>query len=301
MMISAQNRRKLRKLQRDPKLFFQDLLRKRMSRREVEVQTPSDKRRFDLALFLELNEEYRTKPVVPAPPKYDADSLRQRGRQRVEGLNAIHPLPGARILEIGCGHAEVVSNVARSYPDAEVIGIDVQPRKTWSTLDLANARVEHLDITRQDFSHLGTFDFIYSFTVWEHIVHPYSALQAAKKLLAPGGRMYLTINLYRGTQASHLYRDVFFPWPHLLFEDDVFAAFYRAQGKSAQQPAWVNKLTGEQYECYFRELGLEPEKLWYRTTPIDEKFYRRFEDVLSRYPRRDLAREYLNVVLSHAA
>ena len=64
--------------------------------------------------------------------------------------------------------------------------------------------------------------------------------------------------------------------------------------------AWVNRLTWAQYERYFREVGFRMLALRFRETPLDEEFYRRFEDVLGRYPRWELTRDFFEVVLEKA-
>ena len=90
--------------------------------------------------------------------------------------------------------------------------------------------------------------------------------------------------MYRGPKASHRYRDVFFPWPHLLFDDDVFVEFYKGRGRNNVRAAWVNKLTVPHYETYLRQLDFEVVRQWTTGTPIDEAFYQRFIDRLGRYP-----------------
>lgn len=67
--------------------------------------------------------------------------------------------------------------------------------------------------------------------------------QGGKEAAGCGRCLRLSANLYRGPQASHRYREVFFPWPHLLFEDGVFEAYYRHIGMRPARPAWFNRLT----------------------------------------------------------
>ena len=122
-------------------------------------------------------------------------------------------------------------------------------------------------------------------------------LRKAFELLRPGGRMYLSANLYRGPKASHRYREVFFPWPHLLFSDDVFAEFYVSIGKTPARAAWVNQLSVADYCNYFNLIGFELERLSFSKTPIDGPFYRRFADKLERIPRFDLERDFLMAAL----
>jgi hypothetical protein len=97
--------------------------------------------------------------------------------------------------------------------------------------------------------------------------------------------------------ASHRYREINFPFPHLLFTDDVFREFYRRQGMPEMEAAWVNRLTWAEYEDHFARIGFRVRGTTFRETPLDEAFYARFESVLGRYPRTDLQRDFFRVVL----
>jgi SAM-dependent methyltransferase len=178
-----------------------------------------------------------------------------------------------------------------------VVGIDVQRYDEWSKE--TSARLVSRALGQDSVEDLGQFDLIFSFSVWEHVHEPYEALKAVKALLASGGDLYLSANLYRGSQASHRYAEVFFPWPHLLFDDSVFEAFYERRGIPGKRAAWVNRLSAAEYLTHFRELGLSVMRRDYTTTPFDEAFYRRFEDRLGRYPRVDLERDFIKVHLRH--
>lgn len=101
-------------------------------------------------------------------------------------------------------------------------------------------------------------------------------LQRAHDLLVPGGNLLLSANLYRGPKASHRYREIFFPWPHLLFSDEVIDDFYRNHLKMIPEgetwlseesvepsyrdqelwgSAWVNQLSIADYFNYFNLAG----------------------------------------------
>ncbi len=172
-------------------------------------------------------------------------------------------------------------------------GVDIVAYPEWAARASERVKLCKLDLTAEDHSSLGSFDFNYAFAVWEHIRHPYKALCAAYQLLRPGGRMYMSANLYRGPKASHRYREVFFPWPHLLFSDEVFAEYYVRNHGKPSYPAWVNKMVVAEYMHYFSMIGFVVEKTWYNLTPIDEPFY----EVLARYPRFDLERDFIHVDL----
>ena len=256
--------------------------------------------RYDVDLFIELNELYSNRPLVPrARNTADTTQMQAQGNSRASALQKRHGIRGCRTLEIGCGRGEVTYAMAHEL-GCDATGVDIVEYEQWPERASDRVTLRALDITSEDYSSLGTFDFIYSFAVWEHIRHPHAALRAAFDLLRPGGRMYLNANLYRGPKASHRYREVFFPWPHLLFTDEVFGEFYRRAHGKPRYPAWVNRLVAAEYVQYFSELGFEIEQLRFDATPIDEPFYARFENVLGRYPRLDLERDFIHADLRRA-
>ena len=258
--------------------------------------------RFDLDLFIELNKEYGSKPIVPRPrPRlaHDAPALLAAAEKRAEKIDELIEIRGKRVLEVGCGRGDLCYILAKDY-GCDVVGVDVISYEDWNKYrDQTEIKFQILDISKDDSGELGAFDRIHSWAAWEHIKHPFSALQGAKHLLKKGGKFYLYANLYRGTQASHRYREVYFPWPHLLFTDEVFEAFYRHIGRRSGKPAWVNKLTYAEYKHYFELLDFHVERHWFSSSPLDIEFYNRFEDVLSRYPKSDLMHNFLSAILTH--
>ena len=251
---------------------------------------------FDLELFLRLNEEYRSKPVISTPRRMDGVSRRALARQRAAMLEERVGIRDQRVLEVGCGAGDMADVLAREY-GCEVLGLDIARFPTWEQFKHPKLTLKVLDISRDDVSGLGRFGRIVSLVVWEHIRHPFSALKVCRELLDPDGTFYLRANLHRSAVASHLYRDVCFPWPHLLFADSAFEEFYQHIGKQPCRPSWVNRLTYAEYLLYFDMLGFSVDREWLRARPLDEVFYKRFEDVLSRYPLFDLTHDFFDVVL----
>lgn len=254
--------------------------------------------RFDLDLFEQLNLEYAAKRSHPAPRSNEAEAVARRGEHRARWLATRFGVRGKRCLEVGCGRGEVVRALAAQH-GCEVIGVDVGEYSEWSGPQPPGAALLRRDISVDPILDLGRFDLIFSFSVWEHIRRPREALVAVKRLARRHGDIYISANLHRGTQASHRYREVFFPWPHLLFSDEVFEQFYEKRGVRGQRAAWVNRWSAAEYLMCFAELGFSVLECSYATTPIDEEFYSRFEDILSRYPRADLERDFIKVHLRH--
>ncbi|MGH7819839.1 MAG: class I SAM-dependent methyltransferase, partial [Candidatus Binatia bacterium] len=262
--------------------------------RTREPVTP--RRAFDLELLEELNREYETRRTVPEPPRYDASSIAGRARSRLMKVHARIDLLNQRVLEVGCGPGFEVWFLGNQF-GCEAHGVDIVEWTSWTSLAGERARYTCADLAKDHPYPADFFDRAISFTVWEHIRHPQSALAELYRILRPGGLAWIRANLHRGATASHRYRDIYFPWPHLLFSDDVVSEFFRKRGKPESGWAWVNRLTWDEYVRCFGALGFAVRMARFDRRPLDEAFYRRFEDVLGRYPVWDLTTEYFTVVL----
>ncbi|HEY2917077.1 MAG TPA: class I SAM-dependent methyltransferase [Candidatus Limnocylindrales bacterium] len=251
---------------------------------------------MDVELFEALNREYASHPLVPAPPAYDHDTLVDRATARLAGIHGRIDLASRDVLVFGCGNGYEVWFLADAY-GARATGIDIVEHGSWATLTGPDRTFVMADLaTEQPFA-AGSFDRVVSINVFEHVSHPAATLAELYRVLRPGGLAWITANLYRGPKASHRYREVYFPWPHLLFGDDVVRAFYRRQGLPEEGSEWVNKLTWEQYREHILGLGFRIRRQKLLETPIDEALYQRFEWILGRYPRADLTRDFFQVVL----
>jgi SAM-dependent methyltransferase len=256
--------------------------------------------RYDVELLEKLNAEYVGKPLVPNAPKYDPDSLTRNGRARALRVHNAIGLKGMRTLEIGCGNGYEVWHVGEHFA-ADAYGVDVTEYGPWKTLSSDRVHFECADMAADNPYPEDFFDRIMSFTVWEHVLHPYKLLEETYRVLKPGGLAWINANLYAGPKASHRYREIYFPWPHLLFSDDVIKEWYRKQGKEERGSAWVNRLSWYHYQYYFDRLGFRIRHLQYDQTPIDEEFYERSEDILGRFPRWDLTKDFFIAVLEKPA
>lgn len=251
---------------------------------------------FDIELFEQLNEEYASRPLVSSPLKYDDESMAIRAKDRLLWVHRSIDLRNKRVLEFGCGGGFEVWLLGHHF-GADAWGVDIQERASWERLGDERTHLVLADLALDQPFKADYFDRVYSFYVFEHVEHPYAALAELYRILKPGGLAWIAANLHRGPLASHRYKDVVFPFPHLLFTDGVFREFYRRHSKPEEGAAWVNRLTWAEYEDHFRRIGFRTRSLHFRETPIDEDFYRRFESVLGRYPRADLARDFFEVVL----
>jgi SAM-dependent methyltransferase len=253
-------------------------------------------RRMDLALLEELNEEYRSKPLVPDPPKYDQATREERARRRLLDVHHSVDVSGKRVLELGCGAGFEVWYLSHQF-GADAWGVDVAERAAWAPLSDERTHFVCADIAINSPFEADFFDRVMSFSVFEHVVHPYSVIAELYRIMKPGGLAWISANLHRGPRASHLYRELYFPYPHLLFSDDVIREYREKHHDRSGGASWVNRLSWAQYEDYFREAGFVIHSLRFAETPLDESFYERFDDILGRYPKWDLTKDFFFVVL----
>ena len=230
---------------------------------------------MDIDLFEALNEEYASKPIAPDPPGRDAASRSMRARNRLVKVHKSIDLHGQRVLEFGCGSGYEVWYLAHQF-DADVTGVDIVERAAWSALGDERTRYVMTDLGTDQVLPADSFDRIISFSVMEHVRHPYQALSELYRVLRPGGLAYISANLHRGPKASHMYHDVYFPWPHLLFQDDVFREFFERRGRDVDGASWVNRLTWAEYDQAMTRIGFRMESLDFSESAFDEEFYQRF-------------------------
>jgi SAM-dependent methyltransferase len=247
-----------------------------------------------------LNEEYRSRPLVANPPARDQAAREDRAARRLLEVHHAIDLWRRRVLEIGCGPGFEVWLLSHHF-DADAWGVDVSERKAWAALADERTHFACADIGVDSPFEADSFDRVISFSVLEHVVHPFAMVSEIHRILRPGGLAWISANLHRGPRASHLYRELHFPFPHLLFTDEVIGAYREQHGGHRGGASWVNRLTWAQYEDYFREIGLTIRALRFTETPLDEAFYERFSNILSRYPRWDLTKDFFQVVVEKEA
>lgn len=267
-----------------------------LSGRITDDRTQQPPERFTVELLESLNQEYSENPLVKSPPTYDAPSLEAAAKKRVKWVHSMVDLRDKRVLEIGCGSGLESWFTAHGL-DSEVNGVDIVEWTTWASLQSDRVKFTVADLATDHPFPPESFHRVMSFTVWEHVRKPYELLEETFRLLKPGGLAWIRANLYLGPKASHRYRNIHFPWPHLLFDDAVIAEWDRRHGRETTGAAWVNRLSWCHYRSAFERIGFRLIHLSFDETPIDEAFYSRFENILSRYPRWDLSKDFFLVVL----
>lgn len=132
------------------------------------------------------------------------------GAERVAIMAKHLPGDGApRYLDVGCSTGFVVEAAARQGWQAS--GIDLNPSAIEfgraRGLDLRNAALEDEALETDSYDAISLFD------VLEHLIHPRQTLDAAIRLLKPGGIIFLYVPNYDSASRLLMGKHAHFIWP----------------------------------------------------------------------------------------
>ncbi|MGA1804747.1 methyltransferase domain-containing protein [Rhizobium sp. HT1-10] len=148
---------------------------------------------------------------------------------------------GKDMLEFGCGEGTVALGMALRKTPRRVVGVEILDvvnncediaRDHFGLQGLpTNLRLQQIS-PGQDLRDLGMFDFIYCWSVFEHVKRDLleAAFRTIAEALKPEGVLFLQISpLYYSRDGSHLAPWVGQPWAHLAMEHDEYRqALYNA-------------------------------------------------------------------------
>jgi SAM-dependent methyltransferase len=100
---------------------------------------------------------------------------------------------GARVADIGCGEGHSTIALSRAYPQATIIGFDIDE----PSINSARCHAIEADITQANFvaadgtemASFGPFDVIFAFECIHDLAHPVEVLNTARQALTPDGML----------------------------------------------------------------------------------------------------------------
>jgi SAM-dependent methyltransferase len=126
---------------------------------------------------------------------------------------------GRRVLEIGCGIGTDAVNFARHGADYSAIELSAESLQiTKQRFDVFNLNGRFYQGNAEDLDRVidsGPFDLVYSFGVIHHTPRPRAVIEAARRVMAPGGE--LRIMLYASNSWKAAMIDAGFDQPEAQF------------------------------------------------------------------------------------
>lgn len=142
--------------------------------------------------------------VVLARPWAYRLFARMIGARRLRGTYAhqfIRPWPGARVLDLGCGPADVLD----ALPDVEYVGVDISPDYIRAAKGRYGSRGEFVCASAVDYvvTRAGSFDIVLANGVLHHLDDREAdgLLRVAKEALKPQGRFVSLDGCYTPMQS----------------------------------------------------------------------------------------------------
>jgi ubiquinone/menaquinone biosynthesis C-methylase UbiE len=120
------------------------------------------------------------------------------GAHGERALALFPPLPGQRVLDIGCGFGDTTQRIAGMVgPSGEAVGVDAAAnfidtaRRETAELGVENARFEVVDVQAGALG--GPYDMAFSRFGTMFFASPVAALRNVRDALGPGGRLTMVV------------------------------------------------------------------------------------------------------------
>jgi SAM-dependent methyltransferase len=188
--------------------------------------------------------------------------------------DAIGGLQGKRILDFGCGEGTIALGIAHTYGPALVVGADINREHEqcsanavrYAALEELPANLHFEEISRGAISRHEAFDFIYSWSTFEHIDQSLmdDVIVGLRDKLRDRGHLLVQIApLYYSPEGSHLWAIGFKQWEHLARQiDHIHTELYACLERSLADSLWsmfttLNKITAPKLIKDISEHGFE--------------------------------------------
>ena len=193
------------------------------------------------------------------------------------------------VLDVGCGAGGKTMYYA-SQGVAKIVGMDIVSHYQEEAEALARqlGYADRFTFVAGDAAQTGfeanSFDTIIMNDTMEHVDRPDLVLAEVRRILKPGGRLYVNFPPYYHPFGAHLSDLIAIPWVHMFFSEDTLVAAYKelcktvpdgdnriafrisknAQGK--EYFSYINHMTIKRFDGLRAQAGLK--QAYYREVPL---------------------------------
>ncbi|MGI8412311.1 MAG: class I SAM-dependent methyltransferase [Solirubrobacteraceae bacterium] len=211
-------------------------------------------------------------------------------------------LSGRTVADVGCGDGIMALGLCRLTRPRKLVGFDIVPTDIEKLLarirseGVIEALPDELEFRGSEPTAIHApdagFDFVYSWSAFEHIADPAAVLAEIRRILRPDGHFFLQLwPFYRSAKGSHLWDWFDQDFHHLVDNERDIAAQLQASGRhSADWTAYMvrefeglNRITVDELQRKVLAAGFRVTRLELITDPVAPG------PELSSYPWSDLA------------
>ena len=196
---------------------------------------------------------------------------------------------GKTVLDVGCGAAGKTMYYASQGVD-KIVGMDIVAHYKDEAEALARELgfADKFEFVVGDAAQTGfpenTFDTIIMNDAMEHVDRPDLVLAEVRRVLKPGGRLYVNFPPINHPFGAHLSDLIGMPWVHLFFSEDTLIAAYKELCKTVPDGAdriafriskneqgkeyfsYINHMTIKRFDGLRANAGMK--QVYYREVPL---------------------------------
>ncbi len=197
-------------------------------------------------------------------------------------------ISGHRVLDIGCGAGGKTCYYAELGAE-HVWGVDISADQLDRAQDFVREKdlTDHCTFLSGDAADLPfsreQFDVIVMNDTFEHLQEPESALRECRRVLRPGGNLFLNFPPYYHPHGAHMTDAIGIPWVHLFFPTPVLIEAYHqltsgepdaerrlrlrlGEDGSHAEISYINRMTIRKFRSILQQAPLEV--LYYSEDPL---------------------------------